>query len=157
MTAQQNKAHKYQEMMEAATAYIVEERPEITCPLDLANFIRPLLKDQDQESFWVITLDSKNRILTTHQSTVGIVNQCQAHAREVFRTAIFDNASRILISHNHPSGDPTPSSQDIAMTKQLVEAGKIIGIEVTDHIIIGKKTTTRKQDFMSFREEHLIS
>ena len=75
---------------------------------------------------------------------------------EAFRQAIRENCSRILLVHHHPSGDPTPSAQDIAATRQLVEAGKIIGIEVLDHVVLGTRTETRLKDFVSFRQENLL-
>jgi len=89
--------------------------------------------------------------------TTGLVDRTQIHPREVFRDAIRENCTRLLLIHNHPSGDPTPSVQDIAATRQLVEAGKIVGIEVLDHIVLGRRTPNRTKDWVSFREENLMS
>lgn len=89
-----------------------------------------------QEEFWVVTLDTKNQPIACHQITVGTLRNSLVHPREVFRPAIADAANCILVVHNHPSGDPTPSDQDISVTKRLEEAAEIIGIPVIDHIIV---------------------
>lgn len=75
---------------------------------------------------------------------------------KAFRSAIRESCSRIILVHNHPSGDPTPSAQDIACTRELVSAGKIVGIEVLDHVILGRRTLSRPCDYLSFREENLL-
>lgn len=90
-----------------------------------------------QEEFHIVTLDTKRQVLGTHLITVGILDSSLVHPREVFRPAIRDAASVVLLVHNHPSGDPTPSRQDLAVTQRLVEAGKLIGIEILDHIVVG--------------------
>ena len=92
-----------------------------------------------QETFNVITVDTKNRLIDTHLVSLGTLNAAIIHPREVFRCAILDNAASICVSHNHPSGDPTPSSEDIKITRKLIEAGKILGIKVLDHVIIGQR------------------
>ena len=100
-----------------------------------------------QEIFSILTLNTKHQIIHERLICIGIVNECLVHPREVFRTAIMDGATSIILSHNHPSGDPTPSVADIKITKQLIESGKIIGIEVIDHVIIGDNG-----NFVSLRE-----
>ena len=100
-----------------------------------------------QEIFSILTLNTKHQIIHERLICIGIVNECLVHPREVFRAAIMDGATSIILSHNHPSGDPTPSVADIKITKQLIESGKIIGIEVIDHVIIGDNG-----NFVSLRE-----
>jgi len=142
--------------MEAAAQYVAEEKPSVNCPEDTANILRPILQNKKQEEMWVILLNAKNRVEKIHMVTMGLADRSQCHAREIFREAIVNNASKIILAHNHPSGDPTPSPQDITMTRSVVEAGKIIGIEVIDHIIVGMKTSARHVDHLSFRNERLI-
>jgi len=96
-----------------------------------------LATDTKQEEFHIVTLDTKNQVIDTHQITVGTLDASLVHPREVFRAAIKDAASSILLVHNHPSGDPTPSKEDHAVTNRLSECGKTLGIDVLDHIIIG--------------------
>jgi len=109
--------------------------------------------DQDKEHFWVLGVDTKNRIKYVELVSLGILDASCIHARETFRLAIGRAVSRIATIHNHPSGDPEPSSQDINTTKQLLESGKILGIELLDHIIIGDIKDRR---FFSFREGGLV-
>ncbi len=98
---------------------------------------RRLAEDRKQEEFHIVTLDTKNQVINTHQITVGTLDSSLVHPREVFRAAIRDAAAVILLVHNHPSGDPTPSRADLAVTERLVQAGEHIGIKVLDHIILG--------------------
>lgn len=100
-----------------------------------------------QETFSILTLNIKKQVIHERLICIGIADECLVHPREVFRTAIMDGATSIILSHNHPSGDPTPSVADIKITKQLIESGKIIGIEVIDHVIIGDNG-----NFVSLRE-----
>lgn len=94
--------------------------------------------DARQEEFHIVTLDTKNRVIDTHCITVGTLDASLVHPREVFRPAIKDSAAAIILVHNHPSGDPTPSPQDLAVTRRLEESGKSLGIEVLDHIIVAR-------------------
>lgn len=96
-----------------------------------------LIVDAKQEEFHIVTLDTKNQVIDSHQVTVGTLDASLVHPREVFRPAIKDAASTILLVHNHPSGDATPSREDLAVTKRLEESGKTIGIEILDHIVLG--------------------
>ena len=104
-----------------------------------------------QESFVVLTLDTKHKMIARHMVTLGLLDASLVHPREVFRRAIEDGASAIVIVHNHPSGDPKPSAEDLQTTKRLIDAGKIIDIHVLDHVIIGRP------DFVSLRENGMIS
>lgn len=96
------------------------------------------LRDARQEAFTVILLDSKNRYLGDETVALGSLNQSIVHPREVFRPAIQWAAASVILLHNHPSGDPAPSEEDLRVTERLVEAGKLLGIRVLDHIIIGE-------------------
>ena len=109
------------------------------------------MRDLAQECFCVLTVNTKNKLIQRHLVSLGTVNSSLVHAREVFRTAIKDGASSIIVAHNHPSGDPSPSSQDIQVTKKLIEAGKCIGIDVLDHLIIGEGPA------LSLREAGLVA
>jgi DNA repair protein RadC len=106
-----------------------------------------LVSDCLQEEFHIVTLDTKNQIISTHQITIGTLDASLVHPREVFRAAIKDAASSIILAHNHPSGDPTPSREDIAVTDRLCEVGKTIGIDVLDHIVMGKERCVSLQEY----------
>ena len=95
-----------------------------------------LASDNRQEEFHIVTLDTKNQVINTHQITVGTLDASLVHPREVFKPAIRDSAASIILVHNHPSGDPTPSREDHAVTKRLESAGELLGIDVLDHIIV---------------------
>lgn len=132
------------------------ERPHIQTPADVANLLREQFRGKNQEEFHVLLLDTRNYVVRADCVTRGLVDRSQVHAREVFRTAIRESCSRILLAHNHPSGDPTPSPQDIDCTRSLVSAGKVIGIDVLDHVVLGTCTPSRPKDFLSFREANLL-
>lgn len=104
-----------------------------------------------QESFHVLLLNVKNQLINRHMITLGLADASLVHSREVFRPTIHDGASAVILVHNHPSSDTTPSAEDIRITKQLIKAGKIIEIKVLDHIIIGRG----HKAFLSMREEGL--
>lgn len=101
------------------------------------NYFHRLVSDAQHEEFHIVSLDTKNQVIDSHQITVGTLDASLVHPRKVFRSAIKDAAASILLVHNHPSGDPTPSREDIAVTDRLTEVGKIIGIDVLDHIVLG--------------------
>ena len=102
-----------------------------------------------QEEFWLVTLDTKNQPINRHQITVGTLRNSLVHPREVFRPAIADAASCIIVVHNHPSGDPTPSDQDISVTERLEQAAEIIGIPVIDHIVVAGERAISIQEWRS--------
>ncbi len=116
------------------------------------EYVVPLLSDiadKRQEHFVVITLDGQKRVIGKHIVFIGTVNTVLAHPREIFALAIEDKASCIIVAHNHPSGDPTPSKEDVAMTRQLVEAGRVMGIGVLGHVVVcrgGHTIIPTKQD-----------
>ena len=108
------------------------------------------LKNKKQEYFLTFTLDGANNLIQKRTVFIGTLNQSLVHPREVFADAITDRAAGIIFVHNHPSGNVEPSKEDISITKKLIEAGKIIGINVIDHIIVGKS------EFYSFKERGLL-
>lgn len=152
----ESKAQRYARMMEEAEAYVTTARPKIATASDAANLLRPMVKDATQETLYAILMDTRNMVISIMPVTTGLVDRSQAHAREVFREAIIQNSSRMVLVHNHPSGDPMPSSQDVECTRGLVSAGHIIGIEVMDHVVIGVATKDRPRDYVSLRELNLM-
>jgi DNA repair protein RadC len=126
-----------------------DARPQITSPIDAANLLMLEMGSLEQENLRAILLDTKNRVLTSPTIYVGNVNSSIIRVAEVFREAVRENATSIIIAHNHPSGDPTPSPEDVQVTRSIVEAGELLGIEVLDHIVIGH------QRFVSLKERGL--
>ncbi len=112
-------------------------RTMIRTSSDVAKFYFPTMRDLKKEVFKCVLLDGKNRMMKDVTISEGSLSASVVHPREVFNPAVRESAAAVLFVHNHPSGDPTPSEEDIAVTKQLVEAGKILGIRVLDHVIIG--------------------
>ena len=106
---------------------------------DVYEYFRHKLKDEKQENFHVLLLDTQNQIICDHLITRGILNASIIHPREIFKPAIRDSAFRIILVHNHPSGDPSPSEEDLEVTKKLMEVGEQIDIKVLDHVIVGKR------------------
>ena len=111
--------------------------PSLSCAGDIAALMTPLLKDLDREQFWCLHLDAKNRLISREMVSVGHLTAALVHPREVFKAAILANAAAVAFAHNHPSGDPEPSREDIELTRRLVNAGELIGISVLDHVVIG--------------------
>ena len=128
----------------------LEEKPQISAPADVARILMPSLRDLKQEVLYVLCLDTKNNVTNQRQIFEGSLNVNIIHPREVFRFAIEEASASIILVHNHPSGDPSPSKEDIRATKQLIEAGNCIQIPVLDHIIIGDGS------YVSLKEEGLI-
>jgi len=124
------------------------KRKPLTTPADAAESVREIMKE-DNECFCVILLDAKNGLISSEVITVGVLDACLVHPREVFRTAIKNNASAIVVAHNHPSGTTVPSAADLALTKQIVESGKILDIRVLDHVIVAGS------EILSLREEKI--
>lgn len=119
-------------------------------PEDIFLQIRGIIKDYNKENFLVVCLDNKNSIIGTEIVSIGILNRTLVHPRETFRAAIKNHSAQIILAHNHPTGDTNPSEDDVLITKKLVEAGKIIGISVIDHLIISKSS------YFSFAEKNLL-
>ena len=113
----------------------------VSSPKAIWNITKDLLLaedkiDQDKEHFWVFHLDNRNRIKLIDLVSLGILNSSIVHPRETFRRAVIEGSAQIIIAHNHPSGEATPSEDDLTVTKRLVKAGEILGIELIDHLII---------------------
>ena len=115
-----------------------EERPSINSPSDAAAILQYEMSALEQEHLRVILLDRRNRVLETVEVYKGSVNSSQVRVGELFKDAVKSNASAIVIAHNHPSGDPTPSPDDVAVTRAIVQAGKLLDVDVLDHIVIGQ-------------------
>jgi DNA repair protein RadC len=127
-----------------------QERPQIRSPEDVYNLLYANLLFEKREHFIAVLLDIKNRVLRTETISIGTLDSSLVHPREVYRAAIREGAACWIAAHNHPSGDPTPSPEDIAITKRLRDAGALLGIELLDHVIIGDGRYT------SFRERGLL-
>jgi DNA repair protein RadC len=123
---------------------------DIKDPEALVKAIRASIKDKAKEHFKLILLNPRNKIIGISTISIGTLNASLVHPREVFKDAITHSAASVVLAHNHPSGDPEPSEDDITITKRLIEAGKILGIEVADHVVISKS------GFFSFKEKNLI-
>jgi DNA repair protein RadC len=119
-------------------------------PESVVKAIRASIKDKAKEHFKLILLNPRNKIIGISTISIGTLNASLVHPREVFKDAITHSAASVVLAHNHPSGDPEPSEDDIKITKKLVESGKILGIDVIDHIVVGKNR------FLSFKERGLI-
>lgn len=123
---------------------------KIKNPQDIANYYIPKLRSEKVETFRTLLLNSSNKIFREIIITQGLLNASLVHPREVFKTAISESAANIILLHNHPSGNPEPSKEDVHITKQLVDAGKIIGIGIYDHIIVAGNS------YRSFAEMGLL-
>lgn len=113
------------------------DKPVVRSPQDVADIMMPRLRYEKKEKFVVLLLSTKNHVLASPVISVGTLNASLVHPREVFREAITNNAASVILVHNHPSGDPAPSVEDIALTEKMAEAGCLLDISVRDHIIIG--------------------
>jgi DNA repair protein RadC len=135
------KAAKLKATLEIASRVLAmgpDQRPQIASPDDVVNLVAIEMAALEQEQLRVVLLDSKHRVQTIRTVYQGSVNQAQVRIGELFREAIRGNAVAVVIVHNHPSGDPTPSSADVALTAEIVKAGDLLGIDVLDHLIIGR-------------------
>jgi DNA repair protein RadC len=121
-------------------------KPIFHGPEDVAEIYIPKLRDLKHEEFWVLLLSSSNRLLADRMITSGTLNSSLVHPRECFQDALKESAATVIFVHNHPSGNAEPSQEDIAITKQLVESGKILGIPVHDHIIVAGNAFTSLAD-----------
>ncbi len=126
-----------------------EERPQIRAPADAANLLMSDMALLEQEQLRVMLLDTRNRVVATPTIYVGSLNTTMIRVSEIFREAIRQNAAAIIVAHNHPSGDPSPSPEDVAVTREIIQAGGLLDIEVLDHLIIGQ------QRFVSLKERGL--
>lgn len=140
MGSDQMKAYQFKASMEVGRRFYLfprKEKPIISSPGDAALYLYPLFTYKDREQFICLALNTKNRLIDHEVVSVGSLSSTTVHPREVFKFAIKHSAQRIILTHNHPSGDPTPSDEDIILTKRMANAGNVLGIEVCDHIVIG--------------------
>jgi len=126
------------------------QRTIIRSPQDAVNLLMARLRYETREHFIVLLLSTKNHVLATPTISIGSLNASIVHPRELFREVINHSAASVILAHNHPSGDPTPSSEDISLTRKLVDAGRILEIPVLDHIIIGDNK------YVSLKEKGII-
>ncbi|PWT91504.1 MAG: hypothetical protein C5B54_05190 [Acidobacteria bacterium] len=125
-------------------------QPQFSQSQTVYQYFEPKLRGRVQEEFWVVALDTKNRLIVAQSITKGTLSGSLVHPREVFGFAIKNSAASIIILHNHPSGDPQPSLEDRKVTTQIAQAGKLMGIELLDHVIIGQSC------YFSFRDQGLL-
>ncbi len=157
------KAAKLKACIEIARRMAIEERvfeeseamkrrnsDTITSPDKLFEIIKSKITQFSKEHFFVVSLDTRNNLIGVDEISVGTLTASLVHPRETFESAIRRHAAKIIISHNHPSGETDPSDDDMKITRRLVDAGKIMGIEVLDHIIVTKTS------YLSFKEQLLI-
>lgn len=128
------------------------ESPVLDLPQNVADLMREDCRLREVETFQVILLNTRRRLIKIEEVSHGTLDTILVHAREVFRAAIAANAAALVLVHNHPSGDPSPSEADIKVTRDLIRAGQLLKIEVLDHVIMGRKTLEREKDYVSLRE-----
>lgn len=125
------------EMSRRASAWSCSPRTVISTPEDVVALCSGQLRGLDREHFWCLALNTKNQLLKLVEVSVGSLNASIVHPRELFKEAVKVSAASVVLVHNHPTGDPTPSGADVQLTRRLVKAGDVLGIEVLDHVVIG--------------------
>jgi len=133
-------------------ADLQKESPVLETPEAIAELLREDNRLLPVETFQIVLLNTRRRLIRVEPVSHGTLDTLLVHPREVFRAAIAANAAAVVLVHNHPSGDPTPSEADIKVTRDLIRAGQLLKIEVLDHIIIGRATPDRPKDYASLRE-----
>ena len=128
------------------------QAPVVDTPEAVANLMREETRLREVEKFQIVMLNTRRRLIRVAPISDGTLDTILVHPRDVFKSAIAANAAAIILVHNHPSGDPTPSEADIKVTRDLIRAGQLLKIEVLDHIILGHATTERPKDYVSLRE-----
>lgn len=128
------------------------ETPLLDSPARVADLLREELRPLEVETFHVLLVNTRRRLLAAERLSQGTLDTLLVHPREVFRRAIVAGAAALILAHNHPSGDPTPSEADIRVTRDLIRAGQLLKIEVLDHVILGRRSTGRDCDYSSLRE-----
>jgi DNA repair protein RadC len=128
------------------------DSPVLDTPERIADLLREENRGYDVEHFQVVLLNTRRKLIRIEKVSQGTLDTILVHPREVFKLAIAANAAAIVLAHNHPSGDPTPSEADIKVTRDLIRAGQLLKIEVLDHVIIGRATVERSKDYSSLRE-----
>lgn len=138
------------ELGKRVMSYNKEDMIKIRSPRDIVNVIMYQMMHLKKEYFKAILLDTKNQVISIENISIGDLSSSIVHPREVFKVAIKKSSASIILAHNHPSGDPNPSREDINITKRLSDAGRILGINVIDHVIIGN------EKYISFKEEGIL-
>lgn len=135
-----SKAMQILAMSEILKRIHLSEKPikKISCAEDVFNFMHERLKDKKEEHFYVLMLNNQNNIIVEQEISKGILDASIIHPREVFRPAIKNSSSKIILVHNHPSGNPEPSEEDLEITRRLASSGEELGIKILDHVIIGR-------------------
>jgi DNA repair protein RadC len=128
------------------------DAPLLDNPESIADLLREENRVYQVEHFQVVLLNTRRRLISVEKISQGTLDTILVHPREVFKTAIAAGASAIVLAHNHPSGDPTPSEADIKVTRELIRAGQLLKIEVLDHVILGRRTEARDEDYVSLKE-----
>ncbi|MBG88202.1 MAG: hypothetical protein CMO80_15045 [Verrucomicrobiales bacterium] len=128
------------------------EAPILDEPDRVADLLREEVRGYDVEHFQVLLLNTRRRLIRREPLSKGTLDATVVHPRDVFRSAISANASAIIVVHNHPSGDPQPSEADVKITRDLIRAGQLLKIDVLDHVILGRRSENREQDYVSLRE-----
>jgi DNA repair protein RadC len=131
---------------------IQQETPTLDTPERIAELLREQNRQYEVENFQIVLLNTRRKLIRLERVSQGTLDTILVHPREVFKPAIAANAAALVLAHNHPSGDPTPSEADIKVTRDLIRAGQLLKIEVLDHIILGRATQERPRDFVSLRE-----
>ena len=130
--------------------YRGQKPKEIRGPDDVVAFVGPKLRKEHREHFLVLLLNARHEVMGKETVSIGSLNASIVHPREVFKPAVLASAASVVLVHNHPSGDPEPSEEDLAITKRLVEAGELLGIQVLDHVIVAARGV------VSFRSRQLL-
>jgi len=133
-------------------AELREEGPTLDSPDIIADLLREENRAYEVEHFQVLLLNTRRKLIRVDQVSQGTLDTILVHPREVFKSAVAASASAIVLVHNHPSGDPTPSEADIKVTRDLIRAGQVLKIEVLDHVILGRRSKERTHDYVSLRE-----
>jgi DNA repair protein RadC len=128
------------------------DSPVLDTPHRVADLLREENRFYEAEQFQVLLLNTRRRLIRVERIARGTLDTVLVHPRDVFKLAIAANASAVVLAHNHPSGDPTPSEADIRVTRDLIRAGQLLKIDVLDHIILGRRSAERSQDFVSLRD-----
>jgi DNA repair protein RadC len=128
------------------------EAPLLDNPASIADYLREEVRSYEVEHFQAVLLNTRRKLIRVEMICQGLVDTILVHPREVFKRAIAANASALVLVHNHPTGDPTPSEADIKVTRDLIRAGQLLKIEVLDHVILGRRATANGKDYVSLRE-----
>ena len=133
------------------------EQMQLDHPAQIYEYMIEQVRFLKAEVLFGLALDSKLRLIHCYEITRGLLNQTLVHAREVFREAISSSAAHLILVHNHPSGDPTPSSDDIRSTREVLQAGKVLGIPLLDHVIVGRTCSSNHRGYVSLKEMGIFS